>query len=103
MLSIFSSKRTTNQILTNLALSHDHVAWEMKRKAEIVLAAPTSKQAGALARNDNSGGDSKFSDNVGKVVHLSYFSYILHNHFCRDPIANITAHSRLVNSFISSP
>ena len=45
----------------------------MKRKAEIVLAAPTNKQAGALARGGDSGGDSFFSDNVGRVV-LSYTS-----------------------------
>ena len=67
-INIFYSKRTTNRILTNLASSHDDFVWESKRRAEIVLAAPTKKKRAALARTDDSGGISVHSDNVGKVV-----------------------------------
>ena len=62
------SKRTTNQILANLASSHEDEVLEAKRKAEMVLAAPTQKQASALSRLDGFGGFSFYSDNVAKVT-----------------------------------
>ena len=62
------SKRTTNQILANPTSSHEDEVLESKRKAEIVLAAPTQKQASALARLDGFGGFSYYSDNVAKVT-----------------------------------
>ena len=67
-IGMFYSKRTTNRILNTLASCHDDTALERKRRAEIVLAAPTSKKAAALARSGDSGGQSFFSDNVGKVM-----------------------------------
>ena len=71
-----SSKRTTNRVLDNLASSHEDIVSEMKRKAEVVMAATTRKQAGALARTENSGGFSFFSDNVGKVVKYGTFRFV---------------------------
>ena len=54
-------------MLVNLAASHTDVVSESKKKAEAVLAAPTKKQAGSLARVEGGGGISCFPDNVGKV------------------------------------
>ena len=61
------SKRTGNQLLDNMAASHDHPVLEKKRKAEVVMAASTKKSASALAHRGNSGGVSFHSDNVGTV------------------------------------
>ena len=65
--SFFYSQRTANRMLANLAASHTDKVVEMKKKAEVVIAAPTNKQASALARLDDSGGWSYHSDNVAKV------------------------------------
>ena len=51
-------------MLVNLAASHTDVVSESKKKAEAVLAAPTKKQAGSLARVEGGGGISCFPDNV---------------------------------------
>ena len=50
-------------MLVNLAASHTDVVSESKKKAEAVLAAPTKKQAGSLARVEGGGGISCFPDN----------------------------------------
>ena len=65
--SFFYSQRTANRMLANLAASHTDKVVEMKKKAEVVIAAPTNKQASALARLEDSGGWSYHSDNVAKV------------------------------------
>ena len=54
-------------MLANMAASHTDKVVEMKKKAEVVIAAPTNKQASALARLEDSGGWSYHSDNVAKV------------------------------------
>ena len=69
------SKRTGNQLLDNMAASHDHPVLEKKRKAEVVMAASTKKSASALAHSGNSGGVSFHSDNV-RTVNIT-FSFVL--------------------------
>ena len=63
----YCSKRTANRILVNLARDHDSGLLARKEKEEKVLAATTWKQARSLAKQEDFGGSSCFSDNAGKV------------------------------------